>query len=212
MSVCSRRSRSARGPNRLKGFASCFTFACTVCTAELTWYSSIKRSGKTAYDVNEKSTLAIRMAGCGYAGQSKFSELMDMPPPPDRKCVKAHTETILEAAKEEVLASMKRAAAEFRGQAETADLAVSYDGSWSQRGFTTSYGFGSVISNKTGKILDYHVVSKVCSECAALEKKGMYHECDQRKARKEKHKKCTLNHAASSKSMESDIAEVLWTR
>ena len=41
------------------------------------------------------------------------------------------------------------------------DIAVPFDGSWNQLGFTAVYCSWSVISIATGKVVDYHVASKV---------------------------------------------------
>ena len=38
---------------------------------------------------------------------------------------------------------------------EIVDIAVTYDGTWSKRGHTASYGFGFVISVETGQVIDY---------------------------------------------------------
>ena len=48
-------------------------------------------------------------------------------------------------------------------------IAVSYDGTWSKRGFTANFGIGFVISTDTGKVLDYFVMSKICEICKAGE-------------------------------------------
>lgn len=46
------------------------------------------------------------------------------------------------------------------------DLAVSYDGSWHKRGFTSNYGVGTIIHIETGLVLDFCVLSKFCRNCA----------------------------------------------
>ena len=45
------------------------------------------------------------------------------------------------------------------------DVAVSYDGTWHQRGHTSNHGIGAVISIETGEVIDREVLSKVCKEC-----------------------------------------------
>ena len=44
-------------------------------------------------------------------------------------------------------------------------IPVSFDGTWSKRGFTANHGVSFVISAETGKVLDCEVVSKFCSAC-----------------------------------------------
>ena len=46
------------------------------------------------------------------------------------------------------------------------DAAVSFDGTWFKRGFTSLIGVVFVISIVTGEVLDYHVLSKTCQKCA----------------------------------------------
>ena len=38
-------------------------------------------------------------------------------------------------------------------------IAVSFDGTWAKRGFTSLIGVFFVISLDTGKVLDYHILS-----------------------------------------------------
>ena len=40
------------------------------------------------------------------------------------------------------------------------NIPVSFDGTWSRRGYTANHGIGFVISAATGKVLDYEVISK----------------------------------------------------
>ena len=45
------------------------------------------------------------------------------------------------------------------------EIAVSFDGTWSKRGFTANFGVGFVISVDTGQVLDYGFASKFCLQC-----------------------------------------------
>ena len=47
----------------------------------------------------------------------------------------------------------------------TADVLISCDGTWQKRGFTSLYRVVFVIGYETGKVLDYHVMSKYCPGC-----------------------------------------------
>ena len=47
---------------------------------------------------------------------------------------------------------------------------MSFDGTWSKRGFTANYEVEIVISADTGEVLNYVVFSKVCELCKAAEK------------------------------------------
>lgn len=68
---------------------------------------------------------------------------------------------------------MKAASAELRKISH--DIEIFFDGSWSQRGFSASYGYGAVISKKNGKVLVYHVALKQSHECKVWDKKGPEH-------------------------------------
>ena len=45
------------------------------------------------------------------------------------------------------------------------NIPISFDGTWSKRGYTANHGISFVISAATGKVLDYEVISKVCNAC-----------------------------------------------
>jgi len=46
------------------------------------------------------------------------------------------------------------------------DVAVSFDGTWAKRGFTSLRDVVFVISVDTGEVLGYHVMSKSCHRCS----------------------------------------------
>ncbi|PFX13035.1 hypothetical protein AWC38_SpisGene22927 [Stylophora pistillata] len=46
-----------------------------------------------------------------------------------------------------------------------AEVPVSFDGTWSRRGYSANLCVSSVISAASGKVLDFEVISKVCSQC-----------------------------------------------
>ena len=45
------------------------------------------------------------------------------------------------------------------------DITVSFDGSWLTRGFSSMYGIGAVIEEKTGIVVYYEVLSLYCKAC-----------------------------------------------
>ena len=49
---------------------------------------------------------------------------------------------------------------------DVVDAAVSFDGTWAKRGFTSLTGVVFVVSMNTGEVLDYHVLSKACQKCS----------------------------------------------
>ena len=45
------------------------------------------------------------------------------------------------------------------------EILVSFDGTWSRRGFSANHGISFLISASTGKVLDYECLSKICNMC-----------------------------------------------
>ena len=45
-------------------------------------------------------------------------------------------------------------------------VAISVDGTWQKRGFTSTYGAALIVSIDTGEILDFAVLSLNCHECS----------------------------------------------
>jgi hypothetical protein len=55
-------------------------------------------------------------------------------------------------------------------ESDVAEIAVSYDGTWSKRGYTANFGVDFIISVETGEVLDYDFESKLCMEYATAKK------------------------------------------
>ena len=95
---------------------------------------------------------------------------------------------------------------------EPLDITVTFDGTWSKRGFTAIYGVVVVVSWDTGRVLDTHVLCKNCIACAR--KRSQHPETSQAfidwYAIHED--RCTANHSGSSPAMERDGALILWGR
>ena len=96
---------------------------------------------------------------------------------------------------------------------EVLDIAVSFDGTWSKRGFTANYGVGIVISADAGEVLDYVVLSKVCELCKAAEKlKSNPVKYQEWKKAHMASSLCQKNYDGSSPAMEKEAAKILWSR
>jgi len=93
------------------------------------------------------------------------------------------------------------------------DAAVSFDGTWAKRGFTSLTGVVFVLSVDTGEVLDYHVLSKSCQKCSL--KKGHCNSDDEFEEWQMEHiasGDCDINFHGSSPTMETEGAKVLWNR
>ena len=95
--------------SRRKGFASFLLIECSACGARHDFATSSRKSGRSAYAVNELSTFAFRTFGAGHSALAKFALVLNMPKPVDRHCTKQHIRNALDAAEVEVDMSMKSA-------------------------------------------------------------------------------------------------------
>lgn len=88
------------------------------------------------------------------------------------------------------------------------EVCVSFDGTWSKRGFTANHGIGVVISMDTGKVLDRITLSKLCGPCSKQDQADENFE-----AWYDNHKPvCQKNYTGSSPGMETYAAHVMWNR
>jgi len=171
-------------------------------------------------EVNRRSVLAAREIGCGRERLSKFCSFMNMPPPVAYKSYNSHVEHIFEAARKKCRESMHRARELVKqleldcGQGSEdgfINTAVSCDGTWHKRGFSSLYGASFVISEQTGQVLDYDFMSKTCSTCRLWA-----YEDQQSSEYKEfwlSHKdQCQANYSGSSPGMDAKGAVTLWSR
>ena len=106
----------------------------------------------------------------GHQGLVKFTCVMNMLPPMNENSYHDHVKALRVATESVAKESMSRAASEvkeFYGPNEESvyDIAVSGDGTWRKRGFSSSYGVVTAMSTVTGKALDCEVMSKECKQC-----------------------------------------------
>ena len=103
--------------------------------------------------------------------------------------------------KDDVLETMQDAAKEIKGEEEGMfNTAVSVDGSWQKRGYSSFNGVVTAISIETGKILDVEPFTRICFGCKAVEA-YMLSDPDRYNEWKENHA-CLKNHSGSAGAME----------
>ena len=114
----------------------------------------------------------MRSIGCGHAAAKRFCGLMNMPPPLRPTPYSRHNKALLNAVKEVSVETMNVAASEIHEikpevneGTGVAKCAISCDGTWQRRGFSSLNGCVTVISIDTGKVLDVEALSKVCKKC-----------------------------------------------
>ena len=84
---------------------------------------------------------------------------------------------------------------------EIAEVAVSVDGTWQKRGHSSKFGVVFVLSIRTGKVLDYEVLSHFCQECNSHNQNV---DTVEYREWKEKHEPvCQIYHFGSAGDMES---------
>ena len=145
--------------------------------------------------------------------------MMNMPPPVSHRSYDRHVAEVSRVVSAVVDREMKQAATRLQEHLRSLDddlgdgpldITVSADGTWATRGYTSLHGLVFVISQDTGEILDFTLLSRHCPTCN-------YHRRildDEEFARwKDQHEEeCQANYTSSSKSMESAGCLMLWTR
>ena len=204
-----------------QGLVSVCFLKCSACACKYDFPLSSRQSGKHPYATNVRATLGMRLVGAGHKALSTFAAALDMPPPSNHHSLATLNGRILEAVEKLARVSVREAAADLRSsvlgaevdESSVANVTVSFDGSWSTRGFTARYGFSSVISVENKKVLDWHTGSRDCHRCQHIERTVANRESKEYQKLMEKHDAvCQRNHAGSAKSMEPDGAEILWER
>lgn len=169
---------------------------------------------ENAYDINRRLIFAMRLLGIGQYGISKFCALMSLPKPAYQSTYDIIVKLITTAANAVRTKSCKQAAEEEKSIAaskgQTTGLTVSGDGSWQKRGFSSLFGFVTLIGWHTGKMLDVLVKSKYCKSCEHWDKKCDTAEYEEWAAQHES--VCQTNHSGSAGKMEVDAILEMFRR
>lgn len=151
------------------GLKSTLMISCEACGENLEMETSqnIAARGKS-FEVNRRAVYHSIESGGGYEGLASFCAVMNMP------CISTNAyykqvEVILEVLEDEAGVEVMQAGQRLRkpileendevSSTDVLDIAVTFDGAWSKRGFTSLTGAFFVISLDTGEVLDYHVIS-----------------------------------------------------
>ena len=158
------------------------------CGWDHTFWSSEKVNNKLTktedpavfrgFDINKRFFYAMRSCGQGYAGMETFCTMMDMPPHLTRNNYDKQANGIYKVVKAVAKKTMLDAASEIHllnkpkdeNGNDFVDCAVSCDGSWQRRGFSSLNGYITAISMDTGKIVDAEIMSRYCKGCVSNEK------------------------------------------
>jgi len=120
--------------------------------------------------INRCSVFANKCVGGTYSDLSTFFAMLDLPSPVARCTYSLYIKNILDGSVSAAEKSMEGARKQVRELAgassdEIIDVLVSCDGTWQRRGFSSLFGVVFIIAHTTGKVIDYHVMSKVCPGC-----------------------------------------------
>lgn len=208
------------------GNSSLLHIECTKCKQKAYLQTSANSGGswkaQSASDINRRMVYSACEMGVGREAIAVMCEILNMPPPCQASAWNDHSEALYSAHKKAVDEKLARAR-EYIHELHRKDnpnlsvddvieIAVSFDGTWSKRGFTANFGVGFVISVDSGQVLDYDFASKICVPCS-MKKAKFSKESDEFQLWYATHKpNCTENHSASSGAMEQDIAKRIWNK
>lgn len=208
---------------RKHGLAELFMLKCSVCDNETSFYSS-KKVANGVFEVNKRSVMACNSLKGGRQTLSDFCAVMNLPTPLAVASFARHSKAFSKISQEEAERKMKQAATRIRESilkknpiADKQDgdnalpVAISIDGTWHRRGYSSKYGVVVAILVDTGEVVDVEVLSKHCFECKKHQnddkESGLY------KNWQEAHKsRCQINYDGSSGGMEGAGALAIFKR
>ena len=205
------------------GLMSDLSVECSSCSEATSLKTSSVTNQGQSFDVNRRAVYHSLETGGGYEGLVSFCSIMNMP------CISSAAyyklvDTILVAQEAEAKDEMQQASQRLRdyifkenGEKNcddvVVDVAVSFDGTWAKRGFTSLTGVVFVLAVDTGEVLDYHVLSKECRKCTMKKSRCKTDkEFEEWQIEHISSNQCDINFTGSSPAMEAEGAKILWSR
>lgn len=206
------------------GNSSLIHIECTKCKRKVYLQTSGNSGGnwkpQSASDINRRIVYSACEMGVGREAIAVMCEILNMPPPCQPSAWNEHSQALYNAHKkavDEKLAKARNCVHElYRKEKpdvtedDIIEIAVSFDGTWSKRGFSANFGVGFVISVDTGQVLDYGFASKICLQCSRKKEKCGENSDEFQTWYASHRSTCTENHTGSSGAMEKDIARRIW--
>ena len=203
------------------GLATELQISCESCrffeSSVLSQSKSVSKT--TVYQANRRAVLGMRMIGRGYNALCTLSTIMDMPVPMAKSAFQRHSMKLNEAAVEVGMRSMKTAAKAVISvrakEPSPRDVAVSTDGTWMRRGYSSMYGVQTVIAWDTYQVIDVEISSKCCASCTSYKSRkasGTITEDQLAEWQASHDGSCTINTTVSSPAMEATSVVSLWKR
>ena len=171
-------------------------------------------------EVNIRAMLGVHTTSLTWRGFRKFANIMDLPTPTTvmRRSEQARFAEIVLAEVDESMRKWSKFIADSEDAVQSVrpgcvDIAVSFDGSWKQRGHYSNVGFAAVIERKSKKVVDYELLNRNCEACSKWSTHLMETKPKEYEAWYEAHKPdCKSNFTGTSLAMESEAAVRMWRR
>ena len=151
-----------------------------------------------AFDINVRSVIAFREIVKGITAMQALCGYMNLVPPMQAVAYNNTQKEVAESYRTVANSSMLKAADELKQT--SSDVAVSCEGSWQKRGFSSLNGLVTVISVDSGKCLVFRVKTNKSTAYSSWESRTGSDEYTDFPSNHE----CLINHEGSSGSMESD--------
>ena len=198
-----------------QGLAFKFELKCNECEWSHSFWNSKKKKKKRNFDINTRVCYSMRRIGKGHQGLKKFLYLMNHPPPMTEKNYRKMSYKLHAAIKCVATDVMKEACMEIiASDSNNTDgiheTAVSVDGTWQRRGFSSLNGAVAALSIQTGKVLDIAPLSRYCQTCINIRKLEKSNPTLFIKLNDEH--ACNMNHTGSAPAMETEGAKLIFER
>ena len=199
-----------------RGVCTKLTLSCTnpLCTGKEDAFSDPYVHSKA---LNTRFILAGKMCGRGSAGLETICGVLGLLPPVGPKSYSIHNNILHKFVENVRMESSKVVSAQLHrlqgaDPNDIIDVTVTWDGTWSHRGFVAPYGVVAVILWETGQVLDVTVLSKSCRDCKEAES-TMGSESQEFLDWMVKHQgSCNSNFSGSSPAIEAERVSILWGR
>jgi len=197
------------------GLAEKLCLKCSHCKSTHTFESSKRMGHRKPYDINYRSVYASQTMG--LTSLVDFCSKMGFPQPVSQKSYQNITDTLTKTSTDITEELMNDAALRLRKlkhpdptSSDIANIAVSVDGTWQRRGYTSKIGIVFVIALETGEVVDYEIKCLYCQQCATQKCKLPSASFN---AWYEKHEPyCKINHKGSSSAIETVAAVEMFLR
>ena len=195
------------------GLGSSLLFQCSLCAHKVHMDPAKEMPGivKT-FDINRRTVYASGELGLGRESLATLCEIMNLPSPVYDNCYQDHIKSIHSTTKVVLEKKLREQNSDIEADS-VIDVSVSFDRTWSKRGFTANFGIAFAISSDTGEVLDYCVLSKTCDFCKQSEKlkKQDPEKFEEWKKIHEERGECQKNFSGSSPVVEPAAAEIIWS-